>query len=173
VPSKIIDGYRFFFYSNEPPHMHVWKGGSEAKIWLGALEFAANYGFGQAELTKIRRITRSHLDELYDLYDGSCAKHRAIIKIMTYGTVTFPAEPANIVQIADVAFEDETLIIGLTDGRSLHLAMPHYAWLRWLLQATPEQRRQWTIVPSGGGVWWPELDEGIELKHLLDLQPLT
>lgn len=73
MPSKIIQGYRFFFYSNErnePPHMHIWKGGNEAKIWLGALEFAGNYGFGEAELTKIRRITRSHLDELYDLWDS-------------------------------------------------------------------------------------------------------
>jgi hypothetical protein len=73
VPSKLIDGYRFFFYSNErnePPHMHVWKGGNEAKIWLGALTFASNYGFSNAELTKIRRITRSHVDELYDLWDA-------------------------------------------------------------------------------------------------------
>ncbi|RIK41307.1 MAG: hypothetical protein DCC55_12365 [Chloroflexi bacterium] len=40
-----MDGYRFFFYSNErnePPHMHVWKGGSESKIWLSTLTFASN-----------------------------------------------------------------------------------------------------------------------------------
>ena len=49
--------------------MHVWKGGNETKIWLGALDFAVNYGFGDAELNKIRRITRSHIDELYDLWD--------------------------------------------------------------------------------------------------------
>ena len=91
----------------------------------------------------------------------------------TYGTVSFPVEPMKIVQIANVAFADETVIIHLNDGRALHLAMPHYPWLRWLLSATPEQRSQWTIVPSGGGVWWPELDEGIELQHLLDLQPLN
>jgi hypothetical protein len=49
--------------------MHVWKGGNEAKIWLGTLTFAANYGFNNAELTRIRRIIRSHLNELYDLWD--------------------------------------------------------------------------------------------------------
>lgn len=38
MPSKLLDGYRFFFYSNErnePAHMHAWKGGSEAKFgWV-------------------------------------------------------------------------------------------------------------------------------------------
>jgi hypothetical protein len=32
-----IDGYRFFFYSNErnePTHVHVEKGDAEGKIWL-------------------------------------------------------------------------------------------------------------------------------------------
>ena len=61
MPSKLIDGYRFFFYSNErnePPHMHVRKGGSETKIWLGTLDFAYNHGFSESELTRIRRITK-------------------------------------------------------------------------------------------------------------------
>lgn len=92
---------------------------------------------------------------------------------MTSGTVTSPAEPVTMVRIANVAFVENTLIIRLTDGRALHLEMQEYAWLRWLLKATPEQRSLWTIVPSGGGVWWPELDEGIELQPLLDRQPLA
>lgn len=73
MPSRIIDGYRFYFYSNErnePPHMHVWKGGSETKIWLGTLEFAYNFGFTDAELTRIRRITRTYLNDLFDLWDA-------------------------------------------------------------------------------------------------------
>ncbi len=72
MPSKLIDGYRFFFYSNErnePPHMHIRKGGSETKIWLGTLDFAYNHGFAEGELTRIRRVTRSHLNELFDLWD--------------------------------------------------------------------------------------------------------
>ena len=92
---------------------------------------------------------------------------------MTSGTVTFPVEPVRMVRIAQVAFTEGTLIIRLNDGRALHLEMAHYPWLRWLWQASLEQRSQWTIVPSGGGVWWSELDEGIELQHLLDLQPLV
>lgn len=33
----VFEGFRFFFYSretNEPPHVHVEKGGGEAKFWL-------------------------------------------------------------------------------------------------------------------------------------------
>ena len=33
----ILNGYRFYFYShepNEPPHVHVYAGGAEAKIGL-------------------------------------------------------------------------------------------------------------------------------------------
>ena len=68
----MIDGYRFFCYSNErnePPHMHVRKGGNGTKIWLATLEFAYSYGFAGQELTRIRRVTRSHLNELFDLWD--------------------------------------------------------------------------------------------------------
>jgi hypothetical protein len=50
--------------------------------------------------------------------------------------------------------------------------MSRYLWLNWLLKANLEQRNRWEIMPSGGGVWWDELDEGIELQPLLDLQPL-
>ncbi len=35
--------YRFFFYSNEgaePAHVHVWKDGKEAKIWLHDISVA-------------------------------------------------------------------------------------------------------------------------------------
>lgn len=91
----------------------------------------------------------------------------------TYGTNTLLAEPRKLVQIASIAFVNDTLILRLSDGRAIHVEMPRHSWLGWLHKATPEQRGRWEIVPSGGGVWWPELDEGIELQPLLDLQPLT
>lgn len=91
----------------------------------------------------------------------------------TYGTAIFPAEPMKLVRVMNVSFAGETLIIRLNDGRAILLDMPQYSWLRWLLDATPEERSAWEIVPSGGGVWWPELDDGIELQPLLDMQPLN
>jgi hypothetical protein len=75
--------------------------------------------------------------------------------------------------LADVEFRDKTVVLGLSDGRAIHLDMTKFSWLAWLLAAPQEQRTRWEIVPSGGGVWWPDLDEGIELQPLLDLQSLT
>lgn len=44
------DGFRFFFYSNEgdprePVHVHVMKGGGEAKFWLHPVSVARSSGF--------------------------------------------------------------------------------------------------------------------------------
>lgn len=88
------------------------------------------------------------------------------------GMTTFPTESFETVRIADVLVETDNLFLRLNDGRVILLDMRLYPWLQWLLEATPEQRRRWEIVPSGGGVWWTELDEGIELQPLLDMQPL-
>lgn len=91
---------------------------------------------------------------------------------LTYGTSTLPAESLQLAQIASVTFENDLLVLRLSDGRTLQLDMNRYAWLRWLLNATPEQRKAWEIVPSGGGVWWPDLDDGVELQPLLDMQAM-
>ena len=90
----------------------------------------------------------------------------------TNGTATFPGNLANLTQIANVTFVEATLVIQLSDGRAIQLELARYSWLRWLLKATPEQRSRWEIVPTGGGVWWPDLDDGIELRPLLDMQSL-
>ena len=76
-------------------------------------------------------------------------------------------------RIASVTIEQDTLTLHLSDGRAIQLEMGRYPWLTWLVAATSEQRSQWEIVPSGGGVWWPKLDDGIELQPLLDMQWLT
>jgi hypothetical protein len=60
-----IDGYRFFFYSNEnnePAHIHVEKGDAEGKIWLEPLISVAYFkGFGTREQNEIVHITRNNL----------------------------------------------------------------------------------------------------------------
>jgi hypothetical protein len=61
-----IDGFRFFFYSNEndePAHMHVEKGDAEGKIWLEPQMAVAYFrGFNKAEENAIIDITRSNFD---------------------------------------------------------------------------------------------------------------
>jgi hypothetical protein len=49
-------GHRFFFYSAdswEPPHVHVFKAGKEAKVWLRDVSVAVNLGYNARELNEI------------------------------------------------------------------------------------------------------------------------
>ncbi|MGN4975802.1 DUF4160 domain-containing protein [Aeromonas caviae] len=61
-----INGYRFFFYSNEgdplePAHIHVSNAGNEAKIWLEPEAFLSrNDGFGARELREFIAIATEH-----------------------------------------------------------------------------------------------------------------
>ncbi|HEX9385694.1 MAG TPA: DUF2442 domain-containing protein [Anaerolineales bacterium] len=77
------------------------------------------------------------------------------------------------VQIKSVRFEENTLHILLSDGREISLPIAQMNWLKWLANATPEQRSKWTIEPGGFAVYWEELDDGFEIEHLLSLQPLA
>jgi hypothetical protein len=59
----VVDGYRFFFFSNEgqePPHIHVRKGGGLAKIWLNPVRLAHTEGFNPAELRRVRQLATEH-----------------------------------------------------------------------------------------------------------------
>jgi hypothetical protein len=59
--------YRAFFYSNEgnePPHIHVCSGNSEAKFWLHSLDVAVNAGFPAHEIGAIIRHLKAHRDFL-------------------------------------------------------------------------------------------------------------
>lgn len=53
-----INGFRFFFYSNEhdPPHIHVEKSGGAAKFNLLPVEFVYNKGMKVKELKKAEQI---------------------------------------------------------------------------------------------------------------------
>lgn len=55
------DGHRFYFYShepNEPPHVHVDKGGASAKIWLEPVAIARSSGYSAGELAVVARLVR-------------------------------------------------------------------------------------------------------------------
>ncbi|MFB2866512.1 DUF4160 domain-containing protein [Aeromonas sp. MdU4] len=61
-----INGYRFFFYSNEgdpqePVHVHVSKAGSEVMIWLEpAVVLYRNDGFRERALRDVIVIATEH-----------------------------------------------------------------------------------------------------------------
>jgi hypothetical protein len=55
------DGFRFWFWSGdltEPPHVHVEKGGAEAKWWLKPLRQESSVGFNSSQRRRIRDILR-------------------------------------------------------------------------------------------------------------------
>ena len=73
------------------------------------------------------------------------------------------------VSAVSVRFVEAMLYIRLSDGREIGVPLDHY---KWLAHATPDQKLRWTIEPTGFAVYWEELDDGIELVHLLDEHPL-
>lgn len=72
-----------------------------------------------------------------------------------------------------VRFSGTILYVSLTDGREISIPMERVEWLNWLVKATEEQRLRWTIEPGGYAVYWEDLDDGIEVCHLLEIQPLA
>ncbi len=76
------------------------------------------------------------------------------------------------VQATGVSFIGQRLSISLNDGREISLRIDQVKWLDWLAKATSEQRERWTIEPRGYAVYWEELDDGIEIGHLLSLKPI-
>lgn len=63
-----------------------------------------------------------------------------------------------------VRCDDSTLWVDLADGRSIAAPL---AWFPRLLHATPEQRADARISPSGRGLHWEALDEDISVEGLL------
>jgi hypothetical protein len=64
----------------------------------------------------------------------------------------------------DVQVTDDALRVVLADGREVAVPL---AWFPRLLDATPEQRRNWRLIGRGQGVHWPDVDEDISVASLL------
>lgn len=72
-----------------------------------------------------------------------------------------------------VRFVGDMLYVVLDDGREIGIAVKKIKWLKWLAQATPKQRSHWTIDTHGDAIYWNELDDGIEVCHLLATRSLV
>ena len=67
-----VQGYRFFFFSqegNEPPHIHVEHGDKVAKYWLNPTNLASSYGFRSHELSKLRMLANEHNELFLEKWD--------------------------------------------------------------------------------------------------------
>ncbi|WP_165366257.1 DUF4160 domain-containing protein [Brumimicrobium glaciale] len=62
-----MNGYRFYFYSNEngePVHIHILKAEGNAKYWLNPLEEAYSYGFTLQQRKDILKLLSKHKETL-------------------------------------------------------------------------------------------------------------
>ncbi len=72
----------------------------------------------------------------------------------------------------DVQFSGKVLSILLSDNRTISLPVDKIDWLKWLANASETQRNNWSIEPGGYAIYWDDLDDGIEIEHLLGMSPL-
>ena len=75
----VEDGFRFFFYSNEgsprePVHVHVEKGGAEAKFWIRPeVRVAYNDGYDARTLRRLMAAVeaeRGRIERAWDEFFG-------------------------------------------------------------------------------------------------------
>ncbi len=67
-----VGPYRFFFYAgdgDEPPHVHVERDDSEAKIWLDPIRLERSGGFSAKELRRIEQSVTDHHEQLMDSWN--------------------------------------------------------------------------------------------------------
>jgi hypothetical protein len=63
-----------------------------------------------------------------------------------------------------ISFDEETMHVSLTDGRSISVPI---IWFPLLRQATSEQRSKYEIGGGGTSLHWPELDEDLSVAGLM------
>ncbi len=67
-------------------------------------------------------------------------------------------------RVAGVKFTNDSLSVGLMDGRTITVPL---AWYPRLLHGSPAQRKRWQICGGGYGIHWRDLDEDLSTEGLL------
>jgi Protein of unknown function (DUF2442) len=76
-----------------------------------------------------------------------------------------PISPVKLDATAvDVTVTDDRIVVVLADGRELAAPL---TWFPRLLEARPEQRRNWRLIGRGHGIHWPDADEDTSVASLL------
>jgi hypothetical protein len=71
-------------------------------------------------------------------------------------------------RIVSLEIMEDTIVAQHADGRSISVAL---AWSWRLASATAAQRRHFEIIGSGEEVHWPDIDEDISARGLLQGMP--
>lgn len=73
MPTILIDGYKFRFYSSdryEPPHVHIIQDDKVAKIWLDPVKVAYNRGYRSNILNHLSKLTEQNQERLLEAWNA-------------------------------------------------------------------------------------------------------
>lgn len=62
----------------------------------------------------------------------------------------------------------DLIVAHLIDGRTISVPL---SWSWRLSDATPEQRARYEIIGQGTGIHWPDIDEDISVRGMLEGAP--
>ncbi len=71
-------------------------------------------------------------------------------------------------QAQNVTVTEDTLVVDLTDGRTISVPL---AWYPRLLYGTPQERANFEIISDGKYLHWPDLDEDLTIAGILAGRP--
>lgn len=83
-------------------------------------------------------------------------------------TAARSSSPGNDPRVRAVEVTDDLIIAHLADGRTIRVP---FAWSWRLSDASPEARRRHEIIGDGEGIHWPDVDEDISVRGMLDGTP--
>ncbi len=78
------------------------------------------------------------------------------------------ARPTSDPRARAVEISSDLITAHLTDGRTISVPL---AWSYRLADATAEQRGRYEIIGDGTGIHWPDVDEDISVRGMLDGLP--
>jgi len=71
-------------------------------------------------------------------------------------------------RVTAVEVTDTLIVAYLADGRTISVPL---AWSWRLSDATPEQRAHYEIFGEGTGIRWPDIDEDLSVRGMLEGAP--
>jgi hypothetical protein len=143
----IIDGFRFFFFSNEsnePPHIHIEKADDSGKFWLNPINLAYSDGFSRPLLKRVHQLLKEN--RFFSWRNGM--------------NISIDKEP----KASQLKFSEDSLIVDLTDGRTITVPLE---WFPKLRDASDKDKNSWRFIGQGLGIHWDKLDEDLSVKGLL------
>lgn len=79
--------------------------------------------------------------------------------------MTTVARSTSDARAVSVRVTADEIVAHLVDGRTISVPL---AWSWRLSDATPEQRRRYELIGDGSGIHWPDVDEDISIRGMLD-----